>query len=101
MKVKSCTVDPTSINLGGRATLTIALDVPAPAGGITIAIDIDSDGAQDTLDETPTGITLLQGSLKASITLQTSVVRGAATRIIFTAALPGGADQSAQLNISQ
>jgi hypothetical protein len=97
--VASVSLTPPSISIGHAATLNIRLTGPAPAGGLTLAIDTNSDGAQDTLKTTPTSVTLSAGQNSAAVALQTQVASGAASRIIFTVHTAAGTRQSAQLTI--
>lgn len=94
----SCSLNPSSITLGGQANLTVALTAPAPVG-LSVLIDLNSNGAQDTLLESPQSIAIMHGNSTATFLLQTQAVAGAATQITFTARL-GNSQRSATLNIA-
>jgi hypothetical protein len=100
--VKKCSVNPSTVALGGESTLTVTLDAPAPPGGVTVIIDIDSDGDDTTLENVPQSIPIEQGQTSGQYLLQTQDTANPATRIIFIAHI--GAvqpnDPAAQLNIS-
>jgi hypothetical protein len=98
--VATCSVTPSSIALGGQSNLIVSLTSPAEQGGLTIIIDTDFDGAQETLSNTPTSLGVAEGKTQATFILQTQAVDGAATRIIFSAQIGNGARKSAQLNIT-
>jgi hypothetical protein len=101
MNVSNCFVTPTSIALGGQATLTIIIDQPAPASDLGVIIDVTSNGSQDTLLDSPVAITINAGQTQGSILLQTSTAASnPATQIIFTAHVGSGIHRSAQLVIS-
>jgi hypothetical protein len=99
ISVADCSLSSDTIHLGQSFTLKISINQPAPAGGISIGIDRNSDGAMDTLHVTPTSMTIPAGSNNGSVELQTQSVPGAAKTIIFTAYTSGGARKSVQLNI--
>lgn len=101
MNVNSCSVNASSIALGGQSILTIVIDEPAPAGGVGVIIDVDSNGSEDTLINSPVGVTIAAGQTQLSLPLQTSsAATNPATKIIFTAHIGDGIRRSAQLNIN-
>jgi hypothetical protein len=85
MKVVSCTVSPSSIPLGQKANLIVELDQPAPAGGYTVAITTNSNGALETLENTPVGLDFAVDDKRFTYQLVTQNVPGAATIITFYA----------------
>lgn len=98
--VQSCFVNPSTIRLGGQSTLTVTLDAPAPLGGLTVLVDTDFDGNQDTLLQTPQALGVREGDLTAQFLLQTQSSANPATRIIFSAHVGFGPAKAAQLNIT-
>jgi hypothetical protein len=98
--VQNCSVSPSTIALGGQANLTVTLDAPAPPGGLTVIVDTDFDGSQETLLNTPVSLDFGQGVSTFPFLLQTQVVPNPATRIIFSAHVGFGAAKAAQLNIT-
>ncbi len=64
MNVSSCTVNPSTISIGQGATLTVTLNSPAPAGGVTVPIHTDFNGTQETLVQSPTHFTFNAGASK-------------------------------------
>jgi hypothetical protein len=88
--IASCSVNPSSIELGGSSTLTVGITSPAPAGGITVLVDADfGNGSVDTLQDAPGGqpisLGVQEGQTGVSFPLQTAVVENAAVTIIFSA----------------
>lgn len=100
MNVISCTINPSTIALGGSANLGIIIDQPASGQGIGVIIDTDSNGSQDTLLNTPVAITISAGQTQSSYLLETSnAATNPATKIIFTAHIGSGSRRSAELDI--
>lgn len=100
--VASVSLGQTNISLGGSTILTVNLTRPAPASGLAVAIDIISDGAQDTLKSSPTSMLFTAGNSSGTFSLQTQRgIKNPAKKIIFTAHTQTGAPKSVQLNISQ
>ena len=99
IEMSNCTADPYSIMLGGQTNLKVTLTAPAPPGGVTVIIEINSGDAQDTLVEIPQSIGITQGSWTAAFLVRTQAVDGAATQITFIAHL-GSSQRSATLNIT-
>jgi hypothetical protein len=95
--VASLSLSSNSVRYGGSVTLTVHLTGPAPAGGFTVGINRNSNGAMDTLVVNPTAITVPAGSTEGSFGLRTQHVPGTATRIIFSAA---GSRQAVELNLT-
>lgn len=100
MNVQTCSVNPSTVALGGQANLIVTLDAPATPGGVTVIVDTDFDGDQDTLLNTPQSIGVEQGTSTGQFLLQTQVVDNPATRIIFSAQVGSGPAKAAQLNIT-
>jgi hypothetical protein len=99
--VASCSVNPSSIAIGGQSSLSVSLTAPAPGGGLTVIIDTDfGQGSQDTLLNTPQSLGFAEGDSQSTFPLQTQSVDNAATTIIFSAQIGNGAPRAAQLNIS-
>jgi hypothetical protein len=99
LTVSSCQVNPQKIGLGGSADLIVTLSTPAPAGGVNVAININSNGAQDTLLAAPTYFAFAKGAQTYTFLLQTKNVPNAATRIVFSAHIASGQARSAELDI--
>jgi hypothetical protein len=101
MNVSSCVVTPSSIALGGQSNLTVTIDQPAPPGGIGVIIDIDSNGSQDTLVNSPVGLAISTGQTQLSFLLQTSsAASNPATKITFIAHIGPGTRKTADLYIA-
>lgn len=99
--VKACSVSPSTIALGGQANLTVTLDAPAPPGGLTVLVNTDFNGSQDTLLSTPQSLGVFQGQSSSTFLLQTQVVDNPATQIIFLAFIGDpSTGKAAQLNIT-
>jgi hypothetical protein len=98
--VQTCSVSPSTIALGGQSNLTVTLDAPAPPGGLTVLVDTDFNGSQDTLLNTPQSLGVFQGQSSSTFLLQTQVVDNPATQIIFSAHVGSGPPKAAQLNIT-
>lgn len=98
--VASCSVSPSSIAIGGQSNLIVTLTSPAPQGGLTVNIDVNSDGNADTLEYTPQSVGVEEGHSQSNFLLQTEAVDGAATQITFSAQIGNGAIKAATLTIS-
>jgi hypothetical protein len=85
IQVSACSVTPSTVNVGGAATLSATIDRVAPAGGIAIAINANANGAQDTLRQPwPTSIFIPAGQQTGTLSLQTQKVAGnTASQITF------------------
>lgn len=99
VRILGCTINPGRITLGGSAVLTVNLSEPAPPGGVTVIINTISDGAQDTLAQTPVALTFQAGKSSFEYTVQTRAVLNPAHRIIFSAQL-GSTSRSAELDVN-
>lgn len=100
VSVSTCQIEPHSIALGGTANLIVNLTRAAPAGGVNVTIDTNSDGSGDTLAATPVTLSFNAGVQTFKYPIQTRVVQNPAKRIIFSAHVNGGGVvRSAELEI--
>jgi hypothetical protein len=98
--VVGCSVYPQRIGVGGRAVISVQLSQPAPPGGATVVISTNFvQGSQDTLQQTPQSVGVMQGSTTGRFTLISKQGNPTAHSIIFTASY-GGQQRSVQLDIS-
>jgi hypothetical protein len=86
-------IRPTSVAGGDQATGTVALNMPAPFGGVTVRLSSSNAAAS-----VPTSIAIAGGQTGASFAIQTRGV-SALTVAKVTATLPNGAQANAQLTI--
>jgi hypothetical protein len=97
--VTACEVSPSNISLGQASTLIVRINKGAPPGGVSVIIDTDFDGARETLISSPVSVAIPQGTTEGRFPLQTEMVTGPATKIIFKARVSNSMKAS-QLNIS-
>jgi len=83
IEIQSCQMSPSHIAIGESAALVVTLK-QKPSTSVDLAIDIDSNGAQDTLVEQPINLPIAAGSQSARLVIQTRNVLNAATKIIFS-----------------
>ena len=68
--VASISADATTITEGEDATFTVALDRAAPAGGLTISVDVTESGSY-IADSTPTEVFIASGAMTGALTIST------------------------------
>jgi hypothetical protein len=98
--IASCQLFPQLIALGGSTNLIVSLNQPAPASGVSIALNLQFKGSAETLVSPPTHLDFLSGQQTRSTLLPLRKVPKAANRVLFSARLnSGGPSRSAELDI--
>lgn len=92
IQLSSLSISPTQVPGGSRATGTVTLTAPAPAGGVVVSLRSSSTRAQ-----VPSSVTVPAGATKASFTITTRSARNIAT-VTITASY-NSVSRSAQLTV--
>ncbi len=100
-QIHACSVNPSTIALGGQSNLIVTIDAPAPPGGITVLVDTDFNGDRFTLVNIPDSVGVEQGETTGEFLLETTQdVDNPATQITFSAHVGAEPSKAAQLNIT-
>lgn len=90
----SVTVDPTTVEGGKRATLTVLLDSVAPRGGVTVTLT----SSDTTVATVPASVTVDHRRMEATVIVKTQEV-SVSTPVTLTATL-NGVSQTATLTVA-
>jgi thermitase len=92
IQLSSLSISPTQVTGGSRATGTVTLTAPAPAGGVVVSLRSSSTRAQ-----VPSSVTVPAGATSASFTITTRSARNIAT--VTITATYNSVSRSAQLTV--
>jgi trimeric autotransporter adhesin len=91
--LSALSLSPASVNAGSSSTGTVALTMPAPAGGFVV--NLSSDNAAATV---PASVTVAQGTTMATFTITTTMV--GTTQTPTVSATAGGVTVTAVLTVN-